>query len=289
MALALEINKLRKEYSDFILEDISLKLPSGYIMGLIGPNGAGKTTLIKLILNMTRRKSGEIRVFGLDNLTHETDIRSRIGFVHEEPHYYSYLKVKEIRALFSRFYVNWNNDLFYSLCGEFNLPLDQRISALSRGTKMKLSLALALSHDADLLLMDEPTTGLDPVFRRDLLRKFSEVIQNENKTVLFSTHITSDLERTADYITYIQKGEILFSCTKDHVFETWGLVKGGNEILDHESLKFFKGVRRGPYGFKALTTDKEKVRCAFSGKNILIDKPSLDDIMFLLSKGEINA
>jgi ABC-2 type transport system ATP-binding protein len=286
---ALEINKLRKEYKDFKLNDISLHLPSGYIMGLIGPNGAGKTTLIKLILNMTQRKSGEIKVFGLDNLTHETDIRSRIGFVHEEPHYYSYLKVKEMRALFSRFYTNWNNDLFFSLCAEFSLPLNKRIAALSRGTKMKLSLALALSHDADFLLMDEPTTGLDPVFRRDLLRKFSEVIQNENKTVLFSTHITSDLERTADYITYIQNGEILFSCTKDHLFETWGLVKGGNEILDHESLKFFKGVRRSPYGFKALTTDKEKVRCAFSGKNILIDKPSLDDIMFLLSKGEINA
>ncbi len=287
--MALEINKLRKEYSDFILKDISLKLPSGYIMGLIGPNGSGKTTLIKLILNMTQRKSGEIKIFGMDNLIHEIEIKSRIGFVHEEPHYYSYLKVKEIRSLFSRFYVNWNDDLFYSLCGEFNLPLDRRISALSRGTKMKLSLALALSHNADFLLMDEPTTGLDPVFRRELLRKFTEIIQNENKTVLFSTHITSDLERTADYITYIQKGEILFSCTKDHLFETWGLVKGENEILDHESKKLFEGIRKGPYGFKALTSDKEKLRRAFSGKNILIEKPSLDDIMVLLSRGEINA
>ncbi len=289
MALALEIKGLRKEYKNFRLNDISLHLPSGYIMGLIGPNGAGKTTLIKLILNLVQRESGEIKIFGTDNLIHETDIKSRIGFVHEEPHYYSYLRVKEMRALFSRFYIHWNDDRFYNLCGEFNLPLNKRISTLSRGTKMKLSLALALSHDADFLLMDEPTTGLDPVFRRDLLKKFSEIIQNENKAVLFSTHITSDLERIADYITYIQNGEILFSCTKDHLFETWALVKGGNEILNHESKKLFEGIRKGPYGFKALTSDKEAVQKALSGKNIILEKPSLDDIMILLSRGEINA
>jgi ABC-2 type transport system ATP-binding protein len=289
VALALEIKGLRKEYKNFRLNDISLHLPSGYIMGLIGPNGAGKTTLIKLILNLVQRESGEIKIFGTDNLIHETDIKSRIGFVHEEPHYYSYLRVKEMRALLSRFYIHWNDDRFYNLCGEFNLPLNKRISTLSRGTKMKLSLALALSHDADFLLMDEPTTGLDPVFRRDLLKKFSEIIQNENKAVLFSTHITSDLERIADYITYIQNGEILFSCTKDHLFETWALVKGGNEILNHESKKLFEGIRKGPYGFKALTSDKEAVQKALSGKNIILEKPSLDDIMILLSRGEINA
>jgi ABC-2 type transport system ATP-binding protein len=289
MTLALDIKKLNKKYSDFILKDISLQLPSGFIMGLIGPNGAGKTTLIKLILNMTRRQSGVIKVFGRDNIIHDKEIKSRIGFVHEEPHYHGYLKVKEIGSVFSRFYSNWNKNRFSNLCQEFTVPENKRINALSRGTKMKLSLALALSHDADFLLMDEPTTGLDPVFRRELLKRFSRIIQDEKKAVLFSTHITSDLERTADYITYIHQGEILFSITKDQLFEEWALVKGGNEILNPETRKLFKGLRKSSYGFKALTSDKEKVRTTLSGQNYVMEKPSLDDIMFLLSKGEINA
>ncbi|MBD3413827.1 MAG: ATP-binding cassette domain-containing protein [Candidatus Aminicenantes bacterium] len=289
MKPALEIKNLCKQYHDFEMKGINLTLPSGYIMGLIGPNGAGKTTLIKLILGIIPRKSGEIKVFGMDNSAHETEIKSRIGFVHEEPCYHNYLKVKEASSLFSRFYPDWDQGHFQTHCEDFNIPLNKRISALSRGTKMKLSLALALSHDADFLLMDEPTTGLDPVFRRELLKMFSGVIQNQNKAVLFSTHISSDLERTADYITYLQNGNIFFSGTKDHLFETWALVKGGTDILDHRAQKLFKGIRKSRYGFKALISDKEKVQLVLSGKNYVMEKPSLDDLMFLLSKGKINA
>ncbi len=285
----LEIKGLCKEYPGFALKDISFRLPSGYIMGLIGPNGAGKTTIIKLILNMIKRQAGEISVFGLDNIEHETAIKSRIGFVHEEPRYHGYLKVREIGSLFARFYPRWDKDEFSRLCDEFSVPENKNFSAFSRGTKMKLSLALALAHNADFLLMDEPTTGLDPVFRRELLMKLSRLIQDENKAVLFSTHITSDLERTTDFITYIQNGKILFSTTKDELFEKWAVVKGGNDILNPETEKLFLGIRKSKVGFKALTSNKEHLRHAFSGKDFLLEKPSLEELMFLLSKGEINA
>jgi len=289
MVQALEIKGLRKEYNGFFLKDISFSLPQGYVMGLIGPNGAGKTTIIKLILNLIKKKAGEIRVFGMDNLKQEIEMKSRIGFVHEVPSFYGYMKLERVKSIVSRFYPAWDDKLFSRLCGEFKLPLGKKISSLSRGMNTKFALALALSHDADLLLMDEPTSGLDPVFRRELMERLSEIIQDEQKAVLFSTHITSDLVRTADYITYIQGGEIIFSSTKDKVREDWAIVKGENELLTDEILPLFKGIRKSQYGFKALTSDIEKVRRQLSGQNLIVEKASLDEIMFFLSKGEINA
>ena len=289
MVPALEIKGLRKEYNGFFLKDISFSLPQGYVMGLIGPNGAGKTTIIKLILNLIKKKAGEIRVFGMDNLKQEIEMKSRIGFVHEVPSFYGYMKLERVKSIVSRFYPAWDDKLFSRLCGEFKLPLGKKISSLSRGMNTKFALALALSHDADLLLMDEPTSGLDPVFRRELMERLSEIIQDEQKAVLFSTHITSDLERTADYITYIQGGEIIFSSTKDKVREDWAIVKGENELLSDEIRPLFRGIRKSQYGFKALTSDIEKVRRQLSGQNLIVEKASLDEIMFFLSKGEINA
>jgi ABC-2 type transport system ATP-binding protein len=289
MVPALEIKGLRKEYNGFFLKDISFSLPQGYVMGLIGPNGAGKTTIIKLILNLIKKKAGEIRVFGMDNLKQEIEMKSRIGFIHEVPSFYGYMKLERVKSIVSRFYPAWDDKLFSRLCGEFKLPLGKKISSLSRGMNTKFALALALSHDADLLLMDEPTSGLDPVFRRELMERLSEIIQDEQKAVLFSTHITSDLERTADYITYIQGGEIIFSSTKDKVREDWAIVKGENELLTDEIRPLFKGIRKSQYGFKALTSDIEKVRRQLRGQNLIVEKASLDEIMFFLSKGEINA
>jgi len=289
MVPALEIKGLRKEYNGFFLKDISFSLPQGYVMGLIGPNGAGKTTIIKLILNLIKKKAGEIRVFGMDNLKQEIEMKSRIGFIHEVPSFYGYMKLERVKSIVSRFYPAWDDNLFSRLCGEFKLPLGKKISSLSRGMNTKFALALALSHDADLLLMDEPTSGLDPVFRRELMEKLSEIIQDEQKAVLFSTHITSDLERTADYITYIQGGEIIFSSTKDKVRDDWAIVKGENELLSDEIRPLFRGIRKSQYGFKALTSDIEKVRRQIRGQNLIVEKASLDEIMFFLSKGEINA
>lgn len=284
MNTALEITGLCKNYDAFALKNVSFRLPAGYIMGLVGQNGAGKTTLIKLILNLLLRDAGEIRVFGLDNISHEVEVRARIGFVHEVPSYYGYLTLEKMKSLISPFRRQWDEPLFQRLCHEFELPLKKKISALSRGMIMKFSLALALSHDAELLVLDEPTTGLDPVFRRELLERLSALIQDEGKAVLFSTQITSDLDRIADYITYILNGEILFSSTREEISEKWAIVRGDSSLLDAETRKMFRSVLMGEAGFRALTADAAQARRRFEGKAAVIEKASLDDMMFHLSR-----
>lgn len=284
MENALEIRGLRKEYPGFTLRDVSFSLPRGYIMGLIGPNGAGKTTVVKLILNLVVRKAGSVKVFGWDNLAHEAEVKSRLGFVLDEPPFHSYLRVKDVGSLLAPFYKTWDRHEFRRLCGEFEIPLRKRVGALSRGMKMKLALAAALAHGAELILMDEPTSGLDPVFRRELLERLSVLIQGGRISVLFSTHITSDLERIADFITFLRKGELLFSTTRDEVMDKWGLVQGGPDLLTAETAALFRGVRMGPYGFKALTADANEARRRLVPKGAVVEKVSLDEIVFFLSR-----
>ncbi len=278
----LEINSLRKEYDNFTLNDISFKLPYGYIMGLIGPNGAGKTTIIKLIMNLIRKKSGDIKVFGMDNIENETDIKSRIGFVYDIPPFYDHLTLNQNKAVVAQFYREWDQDLFLRYAGDFDLDLRAKFKTLSRGMKMKFQLAMALSHNAELILLDEPTSGLDPVFRRELLDHFSRIIQDEKKSILFSTHITSDLERIADFVTFIKDGQIVFSDEKDSVLESWGVVKGGKELLEKEDAGIFKGIKTHEYGFEALVSDVSQARKIFS-RSVTIEKPTLEDIMFFMT------
>ncbi len=284
MDYALEIKDLQKDYKGFSLRDVSFALPQGTIMGLVGPNGAGKTTIIKLILNVVRRRSGKIRVFGLDNLTHERAIKARIGFVHETPSFVEDVPIKNIAAAVAPFYRKWDQNLFASLISEFGLPLQKKFKKLSHGMKMKFSLALALSHDADLLVLDEPTSGLDPVFRRELLERLSGLLHDERKSVLFSTHLTSDLERTADYITLINDGRVVFSLPKHDIHDTWAVVKGGNEILNGTTRSLFQSVRETPYGVEALTSDIPAVRAACPS-GVVIDKATIEDIMIFYSQG----
>jgi ABC-2 type transport system ATP-binding protein len=284
MPNALEIRNLAKDYGDFKLDGVSFSLPQGAIMGLIGPNGAGKTTIIKLILNMIRRDGGDIRVFGLDSLRDEMAVKSRIGFVHDTPYFYERLALKTIKATVAPFYRDWDEAAFRRLLREFDLPPRKPLARLSHGMKMKFALALALSHRADLILLDEPTSGLDPVFRRELLGRLSAVIQDEKKSVLFSTHITSDLERTADYITFINEGRVVFSAAKDEVLERWAVVKGGLDLLTHDNRRFFRGVRERAFGFEALTEDATEARRRF-GSAAAVDRASLEDIMYYISRG----
>jgi ABC-2 type transport system ATP-binding protein len=281
---ALEIKGLRKEYPGFVLRDVSFVLPRGYIMGLIGPNGAGKTTVIKLILNIVRRNAGEVKVLGLDSLGNEEDVKSRTGFVLDESPFHGYLKIGGVASVIAPFYETWDGDRFERLCREFELPPRKRVNALSRGMKMKLALAVALSHGAELILMDEPTSGLDPVFRRELLERLSSLIQDGRTSVLFSTHITSDLERIADYITCLRNGELLFSATRDEILENWAIVKGGSELLDGENAKLFRGISRGPYGFTGLTADKEEARRRLAGLGAIVERVRLDDLVFFLGQ-----
>ena len=278
----LEVQGLCKRYPGFALERVSFSVPRGYVMGLIGPNGAGKTTTLKTILGLLRPDGGEIRAFGLDARMQGKRARARIGFVHDDPRFYDHLSLAQNAALVRRFYRTWDSVMFQRLATSFGLPLKKRFGALSRGNKTKFALALALSHRAELVIMDEPTSGLDPVFRRDLLDSLTDLLQDERTSILFSTHITSDLERIADYITLIQGGRVVFSTAKDEILEKWALVKGGLDLLDRLPEGTFRGVRRGEHGFEALTDDRVAVREQL-GDSVIVDRASLDDVVLYTS------
>ena len=281
---ALAISGLRKSYPGFLLNDVSFRLPQGYIMGLIGPNGAGKTTVIKLILNLVRREAGQITVLGRDNRSDKAGVKSRLGFVLDTPAFYRYLTVARTASIVSGFYPGWDAARFRELAGEFGLPPGKRVGSLSRGTQMKLSLALALSHRAELLVLDEPTAGLDPVFRRELLERLSALIQDGRTSILFSTHITSDLELLADYLTFLRKGEVVFSASREELQDRWLLVKGGPELLEERYRPLFRAARKTEFGVQALTSRAEEARRALAGLKVLFERPTLDDIVFFMSK-----
>jgi ABC-2 type transport system ATP-binding protein len=288
MEYTVEIENLRKEFKGFTLKNVSLRIPKGYIMGLIGPNGAGKTTIIKLIMNLIRKNSGRILVFGKDHIRHEAEIKSQIGFVYDVPCFYDDLKLKDLASAIAPFYPKWNQKLFLKRMNAFELPLNKRFKKLSHGMKMKFSLCLALSHDADLILMDEPTSGLDPVFRQELLKHLSQIMLDEKKTVLFSTHITSDLERIADYITFINNGEILFSSALDDILEKWGIIKAEKDLLEKKAIPGIMGYQKTEYGIEILSSEIKKAQTLLPQDSVT-EKASLEDIMYLMSKGEKHA
>ena len=275
----LKVENLSKEFKRFELKNVSFNLQPGYIMGFIGPNGAGKTTTIKLIMNLLKKDSGSVKIFAKDNIKFERQVKDRIGFVYDESHFYEDLTIKQMKSIVAPFYTEWSEDTFQNYIKDFSLDESMKIKKLSKGMKMKFSLSLALSHNADLIIMDEPTSGLDPVFRREMLDILYNIIQDESKSIFFSTHITTDLEKIADYITFINDGEIVFSKTKDKVLESYGIVKGGNDLLNSQTRKEFLGIRETNVGFEALTKNQNKIRRLFKDK-VIIEKPSLEDIMF---------
>ena len=288
MEYAVKIENISKEFKGFTLDNVSFNIPKGYVMGLIGPNGAGKTTLIKLIMNLIRKNAGHIDIFGQDNIQHETEIKSRIGFVYDVPQFYEDIKLRQTAKAIAPFYPNWDQIRFLKLMDDFELPLDKKFKKLSHGMKMKFSLALALAHDADLILMDEPTAGLDPVFRQELLERIAEIMQDEEKTVLFSTHITSDLERIADYITFIHNGGIVFSTVLDDILSNWGIIKAGADLLNKMDIPAIMGYQKSGYGIEVLSAD---INAASSQvpDDAVIEKAALEDVMYFIGKGNANA
>jgi len=284
MELILEVKKLSKTFKDFALKEISFAMEKGCIMGFIGPNGSGKSTTIKLILNLLRKDSGEIKVFGLDNIKDEIEIKNRIGFVFDENHYYEELTLTEMKKVVAPLYKNWDDRTFARYMADFNLPPQKKISDLSKGMKMKYSLAIALSHHADLLIMDEPTSGLDPVIRSELLDILTYIIQDEHKGIFLSTHITSDLDKIADYITFINDGQIIFSTSKDDLLDQHGLVKGDKNLLDDDIRNSFVYIKENQYGFAALTKDRQRTKSLLDSQ-VLIEKPTLEDIMLFYTRG----
>ena len=277
----LEINNITKDYKKFKIDNISFNLPKGYIMGFIGANGAGKTTTIKLILNMIKRDSGEIKVFGLDNIREEERIKEQIGVVFDECYYLEDWTLNDVEKAVSMFYKNWNSSIYEKYLKEFNLARDKKVKDLSRGMRMKLMIALAFSHEAKLLILDEPTSGLDPVARDEFLDILRDYIEDEEKSVIFSSHITSDIEKIADYITYINNGKIIFTGEKDEFLEKYCIIKGGKEDITESQKKEIIGLRIHSTGFEGLIELKKAV--GFSSK-VIIEKASLDEIMIYMNK-----
>lgn len=286
MIYDLEIRNLSKSFGGFALRNISFALPKGYIMGLIGPNGSGKTTTIQLILNMLRRDSGTIKVLGRDSAAQERAIKASLGVVFDSSCFSDDWQAAQVEQAISPFYANWNRDTFAQLLRKFHIDPARRGRELSRGMQMKLMLACAFSYDAKLLILDEPTSGLDPVSRDELLSILAAYIEDGEHSVLFSTHITEDLERAADYITYLRYGELVFSGSKEEFVNGFRMAKGGREELTPELRARAAGIRTFPTGFEALIRAQDAA--AFS--HLEIEPASIDEIVVFTSKeGETHA
>ena len=284
MTNCIEISGLCKSYGDFALEDVSLTLPGGSIMGLIGENGAGKTTTIKCILNLVRRDAGSITLMGYDNLTQERQAKAEVGVVLDECFFHDTLRPRDIHTILSRVYQDWDRELFENYLKKFQLPEGKFIKEFSRGMKMKLSLAAALSHHPKLLILDEATAGLDPVVRDEILDEFQGFIEDEEHAILISSHITSDLEKIADYITYIHQGRVVLSDSKDAILEHYAKLGCTQAQLRDIRPGDLVRVRKGSFGCEALVRD----RAAFARKypGLMLDRVTLEDIMLLIGKGE---
>lgn len=282
---AIEIQKLCKNYKEFSLNNVSFSLPMGYIMGFVGQNGAGKTTTIRLILNMINRDGGEIKIFGLDNVLDEQKIKQDVAVVFDDIYFVDSWKVQEVESAIKGFYSNWSSKSYKQYVDSFKLPMDKKVKDLSRGMKMKLMLAVALSHEAKLLLLDEPTSGLDPVARDELLEILGKYISDGQKSILFSTHITSDLEKIADYITVIDFGTIFYSGTKDELLESYCIVRGGPHDLTEALKKKIIGLTTNIVGFAGLLPTSEMKHLA---PEIVTETPSIDEILIAISKGGRN-
>ncbi|MDD2414090.1 MAG: ABC transporter ATP-binding protein [Eubacteriaceae bacterium] len=248
----LSVKHLSKHYEAFDLTDVSFQLEPGYIMGYIGRNGAGKTTTLKSLLGLIHPDSGTVTVDGLDFSKNERACKAMIGFACGGVSYYPRKRLKTITDVTRQFYDHWDESTYQDCLQRFELSEDKKINQLSEGMKLKYALALALSHNAKLLILDEPTSGLDPVSRDDLLTLFQKIIEDGEHSILFSTHITSDLERCADYITYIQDGHIIANQDKDSLLEAWRLISGKKTDLTPELARKMVGCQKNRFGFEGM-------------------------------------
>lgn len=280
---SIEIKNLRKRYKTFTLDNVSFSIPKGYIMGFIGENGAGKTTTIKTILNISKRDEGQVIILGQDLDSHEIEIKSKIGYVSGNM-FYPKKTIKEVTKYYQRFYQEWDEDLYNSYLVKFNLDPNKRIDELSKGMQLKYLITLALSHHAELLILDEPTSGLDPVARDNLLELFQTIIEDEETTIFFSTHITSDLEKCADYVTFIKDGSIVESCSKDDLIDNYRFVSGTESELEKISPRLIS-YKTNAFGFNGLIKTSDLVK----EDTVKVGQPSLDDIMIFYTshKGAI--
>lgn len=278
---AVEMRHVEKNYGQFQIRDLNLCLPSGYIMGLIGENGAGKSTTIKMILNLIRMDQGEIRVFGEKNEDSPADSKEEIGIVLDESQFPEGVTVEQVNKIMKNIYKKWDEEEFYRLTDYFSLPRKKkRFKEFSRGMQRKLSIAVAMAHNAKLLILDEPTSGLDPVVRDEILDLFNDFTRDENHSILISSHIVGDLEKLCDYVAFIQKGRLIICEEKDQLLESYGILKCSEEELAELDEQAVAGVRDYGYGVEALV---EKCRLP---EGYQTEATSLEDIIIFLSKRE---
>lgn len=282
MENVIEISNLYKKFNNFELKNINLNVPKGMIMGLIGENGAGKTTTIKAILNVINSYSGEIKVFGKDSKIYEREIKEDIGVVLDDSFLSECLNPCDINKIMEKVYKNWDEKLYFKYIEDFKLPKNKISKEYSSGMKMKLKIATALSHSPKLLILDEPTAGLDPIARNEILDIFQDFIQDEEHSILVSSHITSDLEHIADYITFINNGEIILTKTRDELLEKYGIVKCTKEDFEKIDKKDYIKYRKHKYEYDILVENKEEFKRKYDIQ--IIDKPSIEDIMVMYVK-----
>lgn len=277
----LEISGLCKSYEGFALKDVSFSLPKGYIMGFVGENGSGKTTTIRSILNMANPDSGKISIFGLDSKENAIEIKERMGVVFDSLYLPKHLNVRQIEKQLKLFYKDWSSEEYFRRIKQFELPENKPAETFSKGMKMKLMIAAALSHNAELMILDEPTSGLDPVARDELLDILAEYIEDENRGVLFSTHITTDVERIADYITILHGGKVWFSGTKDELSDKYSVIKGAAEDIPEELKPRLIGYHLYRNGFDALIDNEY---AALIPAELEAEKASIDEILVYIAK-----
>ncbi|SHH62165.1 ABC-2 type transport system ATP-binding protein [Sporobacter termitidis DSM 10068] len=276
----LSVHNLSKKYERFELKNVSFSLEHGYIMGFIGRNGAGKTTTLKSILNLVHADGGQVTILGQDFSRNELELKQKIGFMLGGTTFYPKKKLKTVADAVRRFYDEWDDALFSDYLTKFALDPDKKVEELSTGMQVKFALALALSHNAKLLILDEPTSGLDPVSRDEILELFQELIEDGKRSILFSTHITSDLEKCADYITYIKNGEIVASAEKDEFLERYKLVRGGTGALSGELRKKLIGYKENSFGFTGLIRAAELPQ----GQNLEVSPADIESVMIYFEK-----
>lgn len=281
--IALELNNVSKQYKDFNLDNVSFKVPQGSIVGLIGENGAGKSTTINTILGLIKKDGGTITMLGKKDI--DAACRENIGVVFDGNNYPDMLTPKQLGKVFKNIYSSWNRKKYEELLKKFNLPTDKKIKQFSKGMKMKYAVSVAFSHNSKLLILDEATSGLDPIMRDEILDMFLDFIQDEENSILVSSHITSDLEKVADYIVFIHDGKIVFSKPKDELLENYGIIKCGSDLFDKIDKEKMIAYRKQDYEWQILIDNRQSAQKKYP--KALIVPAGIDEIMLMYVKGEI--
>ncbi|MEN2466174.1 ABC transporter ATP-binding protein [Ornithinibacillus sp. FSL M8-0202] len=278
-----EFKNVAKNRKDFTIQNLSFTIPTGFITGFIGPNGSGKTTTIQMMMNVLQIDKGDIQIFGNSHKNHHN--KQRIGFVYDELYMYEDFTIANMKAFIAPLYKTWNENLFQRYLAQFELPLRKKVKKFSKGMKMKTSLLFALSHEPEFIVMDEPTSGLDPIFRRELLDLLQDLMMNEKQTIFLSSHITTDLDRIADYIIFIYQGKILFQKSMEEVKDTFHVVKGKKELIDDDTRELFSGLQLSNTGFHGLFEGNPALFEPF-GQDVFVEKATLEDIMYFMTRKE---